>query len=54
MALKAALKRRETIDNEGVNGGETGIRTLGGDKPSTVFKTRRFQPLSHLSESRIY
>ena len=25
-----------------INGGEAGIRTLGGDKPSTVFKTAAF------------
>ena len=27
---------------EDANGGEAGIRTLGGDKPSTVFKTAAF------------
>ena len=25
-----------------INGGEAGIRTLGGDQPSTVFKTAAF------------
>ena len=25
-----------------MNGGEAGIRTLGGDQPSTVFKTAAF------------
>jgi hypothetical protein len=27
---------------ESSDGGEAGIRTLGGDKPSTVFKTAAF------------
>ena len=35
------------------NGGETGIRTLGGGVPLNGFQDRRFRPLSHLSEQYI-
>ncbi len=31
-----------TTKRKDLNGGEAGIRTLGGDQPSTVFKTAAF------------
>ena len=37
--------KKKALINQGLSsfyGGEAGIRTLGGDKPSTVFKTAAF------------
>ena len=33
---------RAIVANQGINGGETGIRTLGGLAPTTVFETAPF------------
>ena len=37
-----------------INGGEAGIRTLGGDKPSTVFKTAAFDHSATSPDPGIY